>query len=58
MIKQFVVHTKTDKIVASSYLSKHDWNIGAAFESFNKDNKIKSIHSLSAVRLHNCNKLN
>ena len=58
MIKQFVVHTKTDKIVALSYLSKHDWNIGAAFESFNKDNKIKSIHSLSAVRLHNRNKLN
>ena len=59
MIKQFVVHTKTDKIVALSYLSKHDWNVGAAFESFNKDNKIKSItfivsclpHFLSAVCL-------
>ena len=44
MIKQFVVNTKTDKIVALSYLSKHDWNVGAAFESFNKDNKIKSIY--------------
>ena len=59
MIKQFVVNTKTDKIVALSYLSKHDWNVGAAFESFNKDNKIKSItfivsclpHFLSAVCL-------
>ena len=60
MIKQFVVHTKTDKIVALSYLSKHEWNIGAAFESFNKDNKIKSTytfivsclpHFLSAVCL-------
>jgi len=41
MIKQFVVHTKTDKIVASSYLSKHDWNIGAAFESLTRIIRLK-----------------